>query len=173
MAEAATINVAAGMKIDRKLEIHYVNVGTSESPEWEILGRGIEDASTEFNHDTNQMTDITGVTDVDISPAKPALQLDPNNIRGGSKLSAKLLDIERRNATAELGAFEVLNVHCYLGSAEAFLAEKHTGCSIVPQSLGGSSYVGMPLQVFLSNDKVLGTCTIAGGKPTFAPTPAT
>ena len=37
----------------------------------------------------------------------------------------------------------------------------------MPQSLGGSSYVGMPLNVYLSNDKDLGTATIADGVPTF------
>lgn len=40
-------------------------------------------------------------------------------------------------------------------------------CTIVPQSLGGSSYVDMPMNVYLSNDKTLGTVTIANGVPTF------
>ena len=166
MASNTTINLSAGQKADRKLEMHFVNVGTTESPVWEILGRGVEDASMEFNHDAEQKTDILGVTEVDVSAAKPVLALDPNQIRGGQKLSEKLLDIERRNAISELSMFEVLNVHAYLGQT-SFLAELHKGCSIVPQSLGGSSYVGMPLNVYLSNDKELGTATVADGVPTF------
>lgn len=79
----------------------------------------------------------------------------------------KLLDIERRNAIAELGQFEILHVHCYLGTAPSFTAELHKNCTIVPQSLGGSSYVDMPMNVYLSNDKTLGTVTIANGVPTF------
>lgn len=167
------INLAANLKADRKLEIHYVNVaaGDAEAPEWEILGRGVEDAAMEFNHDVESTTDILGLSDTDVGPAKPQLDLDPNTVRGGQKLNALLLDIERRNALGELSAFEVLNVHCYLsaGTDAAFLAEKHVGCTLVPQSLGGSSYVGMPLNVHLSNDKVLGTAVIAGGVPTFTP----
>lgn len=165
-----TIMLAAGQKAERRLEMHFVNVGTEAAKDFEILGRGVEDASTEFGHDASQVTDIIGITDVELSPAKPVLELDPNTIRGGQKLNAKLLDIERRNATSELGLFEVLNVHCYLGNtAGPFPAELHKNCSIVPQSLGGSSYVGMPMSVYLSNDKTLGTVTIADGKPTFTP----
>ena len=169
---AAAINLANGLKADRKLEMIFVNMGTGETEEWELLGRGVEDASVAFNHDTNQTTDILGITDTEVSPAKPELDPDPCTIRGGQKLSAKLLDIERRNAIAELGQFTILHVHCFLGTASAFTAEKHTNCTIVPQSLGGSTYVGMPMNVYLSNEKVLGTATVANGVPTFTPTTA-
>ena len=168
MAEnIAAINLAPGLKADRKLEMIFVNMGTSETAEWEILGRGVEEASVAFNHDTNQATDILGITDTVVSPAKPEFDLDPCTIRGGQELSEKLLDIERRNAIAELGQFEILHVHCYLGTAPSFTAELHKNCTIVPQSLGGSSYVDMPMYVYLSNDKTLGTVTIANGVPTF------
>ena len=68
---------------------------------------------------------------------------------------------------AEFGQFEVLHVHAYLGQENAFTAELHKNCTIVPQSLGGSTYVGMPMNLYLSNDKQLGTATIANGVPTF------
>lgn len=167
---AANINLKAGQKAERKLEMLFVNVADAgaTSPEWELEGRGVEDASIEFNHDVEQTTDILGITDTEVSPAKPAITMDPNNLRGGQKLNAKLLDIERRNATAEFGMFDVLNVHCYLGTANGpFTAELHKNCTVVPTSLGGSSYVGMPLDVRLSNDKELGTVTITDGVPVF------
>lgn len=166
---AATINLPSGQKADRKLLMTFVNVGsTSESPEWEILGRGVEDSSIEYNHDVDQTTDVLGLTDTNVSPAKPTQELDPNTIRGGNKLSEKILDIERRKALSELSAFDILVVHCYLGTATGpFTAEMHKGCTIVPTSLGGSSYVDMPLTVYLSNDTDLGTVTIEEGKPTF------
>lgn len=168
---APVINLTNGQKADRKLLMTFVNVGsTSESAEWEILGRGVEDSSIEYNHDVDQTTDVLGLTDTTVSPAKPSQELDPNTIRGGNKLSEKILDIERRKALSELGNFEVLVVHCYLGTAATgpFTAELHKGCTIVPTSLGGSSYVDMPLTVYLSNDTDLGTVTMAEGKPTFA-----
>lgn len=168
MADTYTnINLAENQKADRKLEMHFVNMGTSEAPVWEVLGYGVEDASMAFNHDVSTIIDVLGISHTDVSAAKPQLDLDPMNIRGGSKLSAKLLDIERRNAISELSAFEVLNVHAYLGADNSFMAELHKNCTIVPQSLGGSSYVGMPLNVHLSNDKTLGKATITAGVVTF------
>ena len=72
------------------------------------------------------------------------------------------------NAVSGRSMFDVLHVHCFLGAASgSFTAEEHTGCTSVPQSLGGSDYVGMPMNVHLSNNKTLGTCTIAAGVPTF------
>ena len=60
-----------------------------------------------------------------------------------------------------------------VGSANGpFTAELHKNCAVVPTSLGGSSYVGMPLDIRLSNEKELGTVTIADGVPTFTKTGA-
>ena len=168
---AANINLANGQKADRKLEMIFVNVGTSGGSgyDWEIQGRGVEDASLEFNHDVEQNTDILGMTDTDVSASKPSMELDPNTIRGGQKLNEKLLDIERRQAISELGTFDVLLVHAYLGASAdgPFAAEVHHNCTVVPTSLGGSSYVGLPMNIYLSNDSELGTATITGGKATF------
>lgn len=170
---AASIHLPTGQKADRKLEMIFVNVGTSGGSgyDWEIQGRGVEDASLEFNHDVEQTTDILGMTDTEVSPSKPSMELDPNTIRGGQKLNEKLLDIERRQAISELSTFDVLLVHAYLGeSADGpFAAEVHHNCTVVPTSLGGSSYVGMPMNIYLSNDSELGTAAIAEGKATFTP----
>ena len=80
MAEAA-INLTAGQKADRKLDMIFVDVGGSGTETWELLGRGVEDASVEYNHDTETVTDILGMTDVNVSAAKPELDLDPCTIR--------------------------------------------------------------------------------------------
>lgn len=134
MAEAA-INLTAGQKADRKLDMIFVNVGGSGTETWELLGRGVEDASVEYNHDTDTVTDILGITDVNVSAAKPEIDLDPCTIRGGQKLSAKLLDIERRNAVSELSMFDVLHVHCFLGAASgSFTAESTPAAPSCPRA---------------------------------------
>ena len=78
--EAANINLPAGQKADRKLEMIFVNTGTAGGPDyqWELQGRGVEDASIEYNHDVEQTTDILGMTDTDVSSSKPSMELDPN-----------------------------------------------------------------------------------------------
>ena len=56
------INLAENRKADRKLEMHFVNMGTSEAPDWEILGYGVEDATMSFNHDVSTVVDILGIS---------------------------------------------------------------------------------------------------------------
>ena len=53
-------NVGAGAKAPRKLLKHYVNVGTQEAKEWELLGAGIEDSAIETNFETETVNDILG-----------------------------------------------------------------------------------------------------------------
>lgn len=166
---AVNINLTSGKKADRKLDMIFVNVGTSSAPDWELQGRGIEDAAVEFSHDVEQTTDILGITDTTVSAAKPEMTFDAYTIRGGQKLTAKLLDYERESDVGSMGLFEILHVHCFLGEGTdgPFTAEKHTGCTIVPTSLGGSDYVDMGLEMHLSNDKTLGTATITNGEVSF------
>ena len=42
---ATDFNVGAGVKAPRKLLMTYVDVSDSGSPEWELVGRGVEDSS--------------------------------------------------------------------------------------------------------------------------------
>ena len=53
---AAAINLANGLKADRKLEMIFVNMGTGETEEWELLGRGVEDLSLIHISRTRQAT---------------------------------------------------------------------------------------------------------------------
>ena len=170
----------ANQKVERKLLMTFVDVSSSGggSPEWELQGRSVEDASVEYNHDTSQTADILGKVDTDVAAAMPQITMDPNTLRAGQKLNAKLVDIERRGATSELSTFKVLQVYAFLSDTGAgpFEADTYDNCTIVPQSLGGSSYVGMPFDLYLSGERTAGTAAIkpgtGGGLATATFTPA-
>ena len=53
MADVTQIMVENGktdQKVERKLHMVFVNVSdTPDSPKWELQGRGVEDASVEYN----------------------------------------------------------------------------------------------------------------------------
>lgn len=166
-------------KVERKLHMVFVNVADSpSSPEWELQGRGVEDASIEYNMDVEQTTDILGRTDTYIGAAMPQMNLDPNTLRVGQKLNAKLVDIMRRGAVSELSTFKVLIVYAFLSASGTgpYEADTYDNCSLVPTSMGGSDYVGLPFDLYLSGDRTAGTATITAGSgatlPTAAFTPA-
>lgn len=155
-----------GQKFDRKLLLTFVNVaafGTnySSTPTWELIGSGVEDSSIEYNISKEKVTDILGVTESQVTAIEPTQSFSPMTVKKGSKLHFKLTDILERNAKSELSLFEVMVVRAHIEETDStdtvYHAEKHTGCTISPESEGGSAYIDMPISIDFSNAKTLGT----------------
>ena len=164
---ATDFNVGVGVKATRKLLMTFVDVSDSGTPEWEIVGRGVEDSSIELNPQTETATDILGITETSVEKWEPNQSFDPNTVKGGSKLNFKLHKIWQDKKPELLSKFNVLIVYAYLGEKSTFEAEMQKNCTINITSLGGSAYVDMPIEISYSNDSTKGTVTIADGVPTF------
>lgn len=155
---ATDFNVGVGVKAPRKLLKHYVNVGTSESKEWELLGAGIEDSSIETNFETEEVNDILGNHETSITGAAPSQSFDPFTVRGGSKLAFKLHEIWLNKEYEKLSQFEMLTVYAYLGEqTDGYDATLEADCTITFSSIGGSANVDMPITVNYSDKKQRGT----------------
>ena len=164
---ATDFNVGVGVKATRKLLMTFVDVSDSGTPEWEIVGRGVEDSSIELNPQTETATDILGITETSVEKWEPNQSFDPNTVQGGSKLNFKLHKIWQDKKPELLSKFNVLIVYAYLGETSTFEAEVQKNCTINITSLGGSAYVDMPIEISYSNDSTKGTVTISDGVPTF------
>jgi hypothetical protein len=125
----------------------------------EVLGTRVEDSSIELNADIETMTDILGITYTDVNKTEPQQTLDPSNIIGGSKISAYLYDALIHNRITDYNqAFNVYVISGFMGDAtNGYEAVRHDQCSIIPTSVGGSSYVQMPLEIHFSNLITSGT----------------
>lgn len=168
MAEykATNFSLKENQKAERKLLVTCVNMGDSISagegtPKWVPIGVGVEDSAIELNPDSSKSTDILGITESSVNKLEPTQSLSPMTVRGGNPLLFKLNDIQERNALSEFSLFEVMIIKAYIdegtNEAHAYHAEVHRNCTIIPQSIGGSSYVDMPVNIDYSNDKILGT----------------
>ena len=164
---ANDFNVGAGVKAARKLLMTFVNVSDTAEPEWELVGRGVEDSSIELNPNTETVTDILGITETSVTKWEPNQSFDPNTVKGGSKLNFKLHSIWQNKTPELLSKFSVLIVYAYVGESTALEAEVQKNCTINITSIGGSAYVDMPIEIQFSNDSQKGTVTIADGVPTF------
>lgn len=168
MAINTDFNVSAGAKAPRKLLKHYVNVGTGESKEWELLGVGIEDSAIETNFETETVNDILGNAETSITGASPSQSFEPFTVRGGSKLAFKLHEIWLDKRYEELSQFDMLTVYGYIGTeADGYEADMQSDCTITFSSIGGSAYVDMPITVNYSDKKERGTVRFTEGVPTF------
>jgi hypothetical protein len=165
MAEM-TMNLAAKERAQRKTLItvaEWTPAGESEAIR-EILGARTEDSSIEFNADIATSTDILGVTYTDVNKTEPQQSFDPFFLLGGSKLGEYLVDAALENRINDYnGKFNVYIIAAFIndksGTADAtkYLTVKHSGCSIIPTSIGGDAYVSMPIEVHYSNDITKGT----------------
>lgn len=164
---ATDFNVGSGVKATRKLLMTFVDVGDNSTPEWELVGRGVEESSIELNPATTTVTDILGITDTTVEKWEPNQSFEPNTVRGGSKLNFKLHQIWQNKQPELLSQFNVLLVYAYLGEETEFEAEMQKNCTINITSIGGSATVDMPIEINFSNDSVKGTVTMANGVPTF------
>lgn len=169
MPKATGFNVGAGVKAARKLLMTFVSVSDGETPEWELVGRGVEDSAIDLAPNTEKVTDILGVTETSVTKWEPTQSLEPNTVRGGSKLNFKLHTIWQDKTPELLSQFDVLIVYGYIGESNTFEAELQKNCTININSIGGSAYVDMPIEISYSNDIQKGTATVTNGTVTFTP----
>jgi len=155
-------NLATGQRAERKLLItvaEWTESGTGTSTtQREILGTRTEDSSIDYNPDIETTTDILGINYTDLNRTQPQQDFDPYLVLGGSKLGAKLNDIRRRNALSELSQFTLYIITAFVGdSTNGYATEKHEGCTITYNSIGGDANVNFPISVYFSNKITTGT----------------
>lgn len=153
-----------GVRAQRKLLITVAAWGDETSgteANREILGVRTEDSSIEFNPDTETSTDILGNNYTDVNKTEPQQDFDPFYVLGGSALAEYLSTAALSNdITKYQNCFNIYIIEAYKTSgttASTYTAYKHTDCSIIPTSIGGDSYVSMPIEVHLSNKITVGT----------------
>lgn len=155
---ADVINLATGKKAERKTLITVAEWGEGEAKTRQILGARTEDSSIEFNADIETTTDILGITYTDVNKTEPQQDFDPMYVLGGSPLSAYLVNAALDNdIQAYNNAFDVYVITAFIGQAGSYKCVKHSGCSIIPTSMGGDAYVSMPIEVHYSNNITKGT----------------
>jgi uncharacterized membrane protein len=156
---AISTTLTDGQRAQRKLLITVAEWGSGEKPDREILGTRTEDSSIEFNADIQTSTDIRGITYTDVNKTEPQQTFDPYYLMGGSKLGEYLSQAALANDINKYnGVFNVYIITAYLkDGASAYHTVKHSGCSIIPTSIGGDSYISMPIEVHYSNNITEGT----------------
>ena len=169
MALVMNLNATTKERAQRKTLItvaEWTPAGASATPVREILGARTEDSSIEFNADIAKSTDILGITYADVNKTEPQQTFDPFFLLGGSQLGEYLVSAALENRITDYnGKFNVYIITAFIsetsgtgeGATTKYKAIKHTGCSIIPTSMGGDAYVSMPIEVHYSNDITVGT----------------
>jgi hypothetical protein len=164
---AMAMNLSTNDRAQRKTLITVAEWGSGTTPDREILGARTEESAIEFNPDVAKSTDILGYTYTDINKTEPQQSFDPFFLLGGSKLGEYLATAALENKIDDFnGKFNIYVITAFISETTTgtgntatvkYKAVKHTGCSIIPTSMGGDAYVSMPIEVHYSNNITVGS----------------
>lgn len=164
-----------GQRAQRKLLITVAEWATGENTTVkELLGVRTPDSSIEFNPDIQKSTDILGTTYTDVEKTEPQQTFDPHYIIGGSALDEYMVKAALKNDIDKFnGVFTIYVIAAFMdsgsGTTHAYYTVKHEGCTILPTSVGGEAYTGMPLEVHYSNKITEGTVDALTDSMEFTP----
>lgn len=164
-----TFNTTAGAVVERNLLILYLNTGTAAAPVWSAVGKRVEDSSMEYDWGEETKTDIFGETYTTMKKPTVTQTFDPCELDGGDVAQMKIWNqsIKDQDVSA-MANNDMLVVHTYAGTADtAVFAERYSACMVKPSGLGGSTNVGMPIDVTFGGKRAKGTAAVAAGVVTF------
>ena len=164
-----TFNTTAGAVVDRKLLILYLNSGTTEAPAWSAIGKRVEDSSMEYDWGEESKTDIFGETYTTMKAPVISQTFDPCELDASDVAQVKIWNQAIRDQdVAAMTNNDLLVVHAYAGTAgTAVFAERYASCMVKPSGLGGSTNVGMQIDVTFGGTRTKGTAAVADGVVTF------
>lgn len=164
-------NTSDGATVARNLLILYLNTGTSEAPVWSMIGKRVEDSSMEYDWGEETKTDILGNTYTSLKAPTITQTFEPCELDAADAAQVKLWNQSIRNH--DLSAMtnnDLLVVHAYTGTADAgAFAERYPSSAVRPSSLGGSSNIGMPIDVTFGGERSVGKAKVSNGALDFAP----
>lgn len=157
------------MKLARKALLHYIDASfSSESPEWFLIGKDIEEMSVELNPDTESVENILGETSVRDNGYEVSLSADPYYANPDDSIYPKLKDIAMNRLKGDECKTKILEV---IIEDDAPYDAWVEDCIVKPQSYGGdTSGVSIPFDVLFNGNRKQGTVTLDTDKqPTFSP----
>lgn len=168
MAEL-NFNTAENTTVARKLLLLYLNTGAAEAPVWSIIGKRVEDSSMEYDWGEETKTDICGNTYTTMKTPVITQTFDPCELDAGDKAQLKIWNQSiRDHDVAAMVNNDLLVVHAYAEAEDgAAFAERWPSSAVKPSGLGGSSTVGMPIDVTFGGERKVGTATVENGALSF------
>lgn len=165
-----TFNTKAGEVVSRKLLLLYLNTATTPTtPTWKVIGKRVEDSSMEYDWGEETKTDIMGNTYTTMKDPVITQTFDPCELDAADDAQVKLWNQSIKDH--DVGAMvnnDLLVVHTYAGTAKtAVFAERYSACMVKPSGLGGSSNIGMPIDVTYGGERSTGTAAVSNGVVTF------
>lgn len=170
-----TFVTAENQTVGRNLLILYLNTGTNDAPEWNPIGKRVEDSSMELDWQRETKKDILNNTYSTMKDPIITQSFDPWELSNGDKAQLSIWNKAiRDHDAAALANMDMLVVHLYAGAQDAVFAERYDSSAVETTGLGGAGggSIGMPITVTFGGTRTVGTAKIADGTVAFTPAAA-
>ena len=170
----AEFNSYANPKIETKRFKIYADVSTSDTPEWELQGRGVSSWTIDQNGGVEKTTDVLGFVDMERTPAQPTQSGVEIKLRKDSKLGQKLFNSYYSGDTSGIDAMKILQKFEFAdGESEGTcLAKLEEDVMMDITSFTGEAggYLGFTVDIHYANKFTTGTMPKVDGETiTFTP----
>lgn len=149
----------------------FLNIGTTETPDWAREGKFADDLTAQMNPQTTTTQDVTQDTaDTDITGYQPSIGLS-KSVSKTDPTFAYIDNIRRKRAILSDAYSQILNVDVFNENEDGSYPAELQDISIQIDNFGGSA--SNPLTIGYTynyrGDPVTGKATITDGKPVFTP----
>jgi hypothetical protein len=158
-------------QLSRKHLLHFIdaNFNKSETPNWFLIGKDIEDLSVSLNPDVQTKKNILDETVAEDNGYEPSIDADTYYANTNDAIYSKLKEIAMNRLTGDACKTRILEVMVdnKNGPYDAWMED----IVVKPQSYGGASgHINIPYNISFDGNRKQGTVTITDKKPTFTET---
>ena len=144
-------------KIERKFLAHFVNASKDEQPEYERLGKDLEEFSAEISAQVESKKNILGQTAVAVTGYEKTAAVEPYYAEADSKLFARLQDIIDRGLVLEDVKTDVVEVKLWEPDQEgAYPAVKEAAYIGITSYGGDTAGYKIAFTLHFTGEKVMG-----------------
>lgn len=153
----AGVTIAAG-KAKRSTLMFFFKVPGGSTPAYELIGKGIEEASISQSAQIDSVTDILGNTETTLSSYEKSTDLDPVYVEGGNKFSEWLDDLEEKEGILDDAKATFLVVKAYkTSSATSYTAWEQEAIVELTDFGGDTKGVNAPCTLHWVGERKMGT----------------
>lgn len=154
------LNEHANPKVETKRFKIYVDVGTNTT-EWELQGRGVENWTVEENVDVEKTTDVLGNVDIQRGTPHPTQSGVAVKLRKDSRLGQMLFEAFYTRDYTQLNSMKILQKFEFVDGVDAdtCLARQEEDVMIVVNNFTGEAggYLGFDIDIHYANKTTTGT----------------
>ena len=155
------------MRLTRGAHMLYIDVSSTSTPSWYLIGKDIEELTIDLGADTETVKNILDESSVRHNGYEPTISADPFYADPEDTLYPKLKDIAMNRKKGGDCKTQYLEVVVDNTSDSSHSAWKED-CYLVPQSVGGdTSGMQIPFNILPAGNRVAGTVTLSNKVPTF------